>query len=97
MSERDVAGAVTRVIRCSGPPAVVRAKTRTDVIVVIPAAMCSNEVLNLARLVLSGQEYQELRGKIHPGPAGGSTRAHQRSTARMPRTSSTSARHPRRT
>ena len=38
-------------------------------IVVIPAAMCCNDVLTLASLVLTGHEYQELQRKIDPARA----------------------------
>jgi hypothetical protein len=62
------AGAVTRVVRWSGPPAVVRVKTRADLIVAIPSALPRHEVLDLARLVLSGREYQQLRREIEHGP-----------------------------
>ena len=62
------AGVATRVVRWSGPPAVVRVKTRADLIVAIPSKLPRREVLDLASLVLSGREYQELRHKIEPAP-----------------------------
>jgi hypothetical protein len=57
---------VTRVVRWSGFPAVVRVKTDADVIVAIPRELPRHEVLDLASLVLTGREYQELRYRIPP-------------------------------
>ena len=65
---------VTRVLRWSGPEAVVRVKTRTELIVAIPATMPRQEVLDLAGLVLSPGEHLELRRKIAPSPPEGSDR-----------------------
>src|SRR5215469_9126401 len=56
----------TRVVRWSGPPAVVRVQTPADVIVAVPSGLPRHDVLGLARLVLSGREYAELRRKIRP-------------------------------
>jgi len=58
---------VTRVVRWSGPDAVVRVTTRAETIVAIPRAMPSREVLDLASLVLSAQEHQELQRRFAPG------------------------------
>jgi hypothetical protein len=57
---------VTRVVRWSGPPAVVRVQTPADVVVAVPCGLPRRDVLGLARLVLSGREYAELRRKIKP-------------------------------
>ena len=57
-------GVATRVVRWSGPPAVVRVKTRTGLIVAIPSKLPRGDVLDLASLVLSGREYQEFCRKI---------------------------------
>jgi hypothetical protein len=57
---------VTRVVRWSGPPAVVRVQTPADVVVAVPCGLTRHDVLGLARLVLSGREYAELRRKIRP-------------------------------
>lgn len=65
------AGAVTQVVHWSGPPAVVRVKTRADLIVAIPSELPRHEVLNLASLVLSGREYQQLRHEIEQAPGSG--------------------------
>lgn len=75
---------VTRVIRWFGAEAVVRVKTRTDVVVAIPTSMPGHEVLDLARLVLSAQEHQELRTKIDPAqpPEPGLRSAHQHGSPR---------------
>ena len=51
---------VTQIVRWTGSPAVVRVKTRTDVTVAIPSHLARGEVLDLASLVLSRAEYQEL-------------------------------------
>jgi hypothetical protein len=51
---------LTRVVRWTGSPAVVRVKTRTDVTVAIPSHLARAEVLELASLVLSHGEYREL-------------------------------------
>lgn len=59
---------VTRIQRWDGPPAVVRVQTRTDVIVAVPASLPRHHVLDLASLVLTNQEYEELRGIIQPAP-----------------------------
>jgi hypothetical protein len=55
-----------RVVRWSGPPAVVRVQTPVDVIVAVPCELPRNDILGLARLVLSGREYAELRRKMRP-------------------------------
>ena len=51
-----------------GLPAVVRVKTRTDVIVAIPDRLPGRRVLDLASLVLTDREYEELRSSIEPAP-----------------------------
>jgi len=50
-------------------------KTRTEVIVAIPATMPRQEVLDLAGLVLSPGEHLELRRKIAPALPAGKGRA----------------------
>ena len=57
-----------RIHRWHGPPAVVRVQTRTDVIVAIPARLPGHHVLDLASLVLTDREYEELRNAIEPTP-----------------------------
>lgn len=59
---------VTRIQRWDGPPAVVRVETRTDVIVAVPASLPRHHVLDLASLVLTNHEYEELRSTIQPAP-----------------------------
>jgi hypothetical protein len=51
---------VTRIVRWTGSPAVIRVKTPVDVTVAIPNHLAHAEVLNLASLVLSHGEYREL-------------------------------------
>ena len=63
------------MLRWSGPEAVVRVKTRTEVIVAIPTTMPRHEVLDLAGLVLSPGEHLELRRKIAPVPPAGTDRS----------------------
>lgn len=60
----------TRVVRWSGPQAVVRVKTRADVIVAIPRGLPSHEVLGLACLILNQREYSELREIVAPPDSG---------------------------
>ncbi len=58
-----------RIVRWSGLPAVVRVRRRGDVTVAIPSGLAREDVLDLASLVLSSGEYQELRHAIRPaGP-----------------------------
>jgi hypothetical protein len=59
---------VTRIHRWHGPPAVVRVQTRTDVIVAVPDRLPDHHVLDLASLVLTHREYEELRSAIEPTP-----------------------------
>ena len=70
---------VTQVVRWAGPPAVVRVKTATEVVVALPYALPPDEALDLARLVLDGREYAELNRKIKP------TRPRRESRASSPR------------
>ena len=62
---------VTKVVRWSDLPAVVRVETRADVIVAIPRGLPRHEVLDLASLVLTHREYQELRHRIQPATGPG--------------------------
>jgi hypothetical protein len=62
------------VLRWSGPEAVVRVKTRTEVIVAIPSTMPRQEVLDLAGLVLSPGEHLELQRKIAPASSAATDR-----------------------
>jgi len=57
---------VTQVVRWSGPPAVVRVRTSTDVIVALPRRLRSDQVLGLAKLVLDSREYADFCRKISP-------------------------------
>lgn len=59
---------VTRIHRWDGPPAVVRVQTRTDVIVAVPDSLPGHHVLDLASLVLTDPEYEQLRSAIEPAP-----------------------------
>jgi len=66
-----------RVVRWSGPPAVVRVETPEDVVVAVPCGLPRHDILGLARLVLSGREYTELRrtiGSASSAEAGGASR-----------------------
>jgi hypothetical protein len=49
-----------RIVSWSALPAVVRVKTRGDVMIAIPRHMSRDDVLDLARCVLTSSEYQEL-------------------------------------
>jgi hypothetical protein len=55
-----------RIIRWSGLPAVVRVKGRGVSAVAIPAALPAEEVLEMASLVLSPSEYQQVRHEVEP-------------------------------
>jgi hypothetical protein len=55
-----------RIIRSSGLRAVVRVKGRGTVTVAIPESLPSHEVLELASLVLSTSEYEEVRDAVEP-------------------------------
>jgi len=57
---------VTRIIRWTGPPAVVRVETSSEVIVALPGELPPHQALGLARLVLNSREYAELSRKIKP-------------------------------
>jgi hypothetical protein len=46
----------------------VRVQTRTDVIVAVPDRLPGRHVLDLASLVLTGPEYEQLRSAIDPAP-----------------------------
>jgi len=64
---RVFAGVVlTRLVSWPGPPAVVRAEARAEVIVAIPRGLPCHKILDLACLVLSDPEYAELRQRIQP-------------------------------
>ncbi len=67
-----------RIVRWSGLPAVVRVRSRGDVTVAIPSGLAREDVLDLASLVLSSGEYQELRHAIRPtGPHRSRADAHR--------------------
>jgi len=70
-----------RVVRWSGPPAVVRVETPVDVIVAVPCELPRHDVLGLARLVLSGREYAELRRKTRPANSSQPSRGSGRTPA----------------
>jgi len=73
-----------QIVRWSGPSAVVRVKTREDVTVAIPSGVPDNDVLDLASLILSNGEYQELRLAIEPASQPGPGRSgHDRGPSRM--------------
>ena len=55
-----------RIVRWSGLPAVVLVKGRGMCAVAVPENLASREVLELARLVLSPNEYQELQLEVRP-------------------------------
>jgi hypothetical protein len=55
---------VTRVVRWSGLPAVVRVETAGDVVIALPRELPARKALGLARLVLDGREYAELTRKL---------------------------------
>jgi hypothetical protein len=58
-----------RVVRVGTPPAVVRVRTRHDVVVAVPECLPPETVLTLARLVLSTTELKVLERRLglHPG------------------------------
>ena len=55
-----------RIIRSSGLPAVVLVKGRGVRALAIPRNLPSHEVLELASLMLSPSEYEELRHAVQP-------------------------------
>jgi hypothetical protein len=57
-----------RVIRSHALPAVVLVKGPGVCAVVIPDSLHPDEVLELASLVLSATEYEEVREAVRPGP-----------------------------
>jgi hypothetical protein len=58
-----------RIIRRTGlKAAVVRINTPREVVVAIPTTLPRTTVLNLARLVLSGGEYEQLCQAVPAGP-----------------------------
>ena len=56
-----------RIIRSSDVPAVVLVKARELCTLAIPESLPSHEVLELASLMLSTSEYEELRHAVQPG------------------------------
>lgn len=58
-----------RIIRSSGLPAVVLVKVRGIRTLVIPQILSSHEVLEMASLVLSTSEYEELWRAVQPTAA----------------------------
>lgn len=70
--ERAQPGVVAmRIHHWHGLPAVVRVQTRSDVIVAIPDRLPGHHVLDLASLVLTAGEYEELRNAIESAPDAG--------------------------
>jgi hypothetical protein len=59
-----------RVVRVGTPPAVVRIRTRNDVVVAVPECLPPETVLDLARLVLSTTELNQLEDRLG-GDSGG--------------------------
>jgi hypothetical protein len=55
-----------RIIRSSDVPAVVLVKAREACTLAIPESLPSHEVLELASLMLSTGEYEELRHAVQP-------------------------------
>jgi len=55
-----------RIIRSSDVPAVVLVKDREACTLAIPESLPSHEVLELASLMLSTSEYEELRHAVQP-------------------------------
>jgi hypothetical protein len=53
-----------RVVRVGTTPAVVRVRTRHDVVVAVPECLPPETVLNLARLVLSNTELTQLEHRL---------------------------------
>jgi hypothetical protein len=53
-----------RVVRVGTPPAVVRVRTRHDVVVAVPECLPQETVLTLARLVLSTAELTQLEHRL---------------------------------
>lgn len=53
-----------RVVRVGAPPAVVRVRTRHDVVVAVPECLPPETVLDLARLVLSTAELTQLEHRL---------------------------------
>jgi len=53
-----------RVVRVGTPPAVVRVRTRDDVVVAVPECLPPETVLALARLVLSTTELTQLEHRM---------------------------------
>jgi hypothetical protein len=62
-----------RIIRSSGPPAVVLVKGPGVFTVAIPERLSSHEVLELASLVLSTSEYEEFRHAVESAPTAAAT------------------------
>ncbi len=56
-----------RVVRVGTPPAVVRVRTRNDVVVAVPECLPPETVLVLARLVLSTTELTQLEHRLDSG------------------------------
>ncbi|HEU5107428.1 MAG TPA: hypothetical protein VFT95_02520 [Micromonosporaceae bacterium] len=50
-----------RVVRLNRLPIVIRVQTPSEVVVALPRAESADQVLKLASLVLSSEEFEELR------------------------------------
>ncbi len=59
-----------RVVRVGTPPAVVRVRTRHDVVVAVPECLPPETVLRLARLVLNTTELTQLEHGMRHEPDG---------------------------
>jgi hypothetical protein len=59
-----------RVVSVGAPPAVVRVRTRHDVVVAVPECLPPETVLDLARLVLSTAELTQLEHRLELNSGG---------------------------
>lgn len=55
-----------RIVRWSELPAVVLVRDKEECAVAVPDGLASREVLELASLVLSPDEYSEFRNEVEP-------------------------------
>ena len=61
-----------KIIQWPGPPpAVVRISVHGDVLVAVPPRWPVGRTLDLARLVLSGAEFEQFAAQLRPGADGG--------------------------
>jgi hypothetical protein len=59
-----------RIVRLAAIPVVVRIRRRDEVTVVVPSNLSTYDVLAVARLVLSGEEFAELAAASGHAPGG---------------------------